>query len=73
MGNIATSFNEQIALLENGEKIVQETRGWDDAKQQTFSQRTKEDAHDYRYFPDPDIPPISIDTAIVATAAEEMP
>ncbi len=63
----------QIALLEKGEKIVQETRGWDDAKQATFSQRTKEDAHDYRYFPDPDIPPISIDKSLVATIAETMP
>lgn len=66
-------IKRQIERLEKGESIVQETRGWDDAKQRTFSQRTKEDAHDYRYFPDPDIPPISIDRAVVAAAAEQMP
>jgi len=66
-------INRQIEQLEKGLAIVQETRGWDDAKQKTFSQRSKEDAHDYRYFPDPDIPPIELDDAYIDTVRGEMP
>lgn len=65
--------NRQIELLEKGEKIVQETRGWDDAKQKTFSQRSKENADDYRYMPDPDIPPIVLDDDYIAKIKTEMP
>ncbi|MGH9857740.1 MAG: Asp-tRNA(Asn)/Glu-tRNA(Gln) amidotransferase subunit GatB, partial [Acidobacteriota bacterium] len=66
-------INRQIELLEKGEKIAQETRGWDEAKQKTFSQRGKEEAHDYRYMPDPDLPPIELTDAMIAEAEKTMP
>lgn len=63
----------QTKLLEKGEKVVQETRGWNEDKQQTFSQRSKEDAHDYRYFPDADIPPVQIDEVYIESIRSSMP
>ncbi len=57
---IAYEIERQIDAIEKGEKVVQETRGWDEAKQKTYSQRIKEDSHDYRYFPDPDLPKMMI-------------
>lgn len=50
----------QIELLEDGKKVVQETRRWDDNKEYSYAMRSKEDAQDYRYFPDPDLTPIVI-------------
>lgn len=55
---IEYEVERHIEILKNGEKLAQETRGWDEAKQQTYSQRAKEESHDYRYFPDPDLPKI---------------
>lgn len=66
-------IKRQIEELKKGNIIVQETRGWDDAKQKTFSQRTKEDAHDYRYFPEPDIPPVLLDEKVIADVEKSMP
>lgn len=63
----------QIELLEKGERIIQETRGWLDDKQKTVSQRSKENADDYRYMPDPDIPPVVLEESFVAKIKSEMP
>jgi len=57
---IAFELERQAALLESGGQVVQETRGWDEVKQVTFSQRKKESSHDYRYFPDPDLPKLKL-------------
>jgi aspartyl-tRNA(Asn)/glutamyl-tRNA(Gln) amidotransferase subunit B len=63
----------QSKILDQGKIPAQETRGWDTAKQQTFSQRTKEEAEDYRYFPEPDIPPIVFTQKEVATINDSLP
>ncbi len=60
-GAIAFEIARHKEVLKEGGVIVQETRGWDEQKQKTFSQRKKESSHDYRYFPDPDIPKIQVD------------
>jgi aspartyl-tRNA(Asn)/glutamyl-tRNA(Gln) amidotransferase subunit B len=66
-------IGRQIELLEKGQAIAQETRGWDEAKQKTFSQRGKEEAHDYRYMPDPDLPPITLSDEYIEKIKLEMP
>lgn len=57
---ISYEIERQIEVLEGGGKVSQETRGWDENKQETFSQREKESSHDYRYFPDPDLPKLKL-------------
>ena len=66
-------FKRQVEQIENGKPIKQETRGWDEAKQKTFSQRSKEDAHDYRYMPEPDIPPIVLGNDLIEDVRATMP
>ena len=78
------SFKSVVAALEHeierqrgcvasGERIVQETRGWDEVRGLTYSMRSKEQAHDYRYFPDPDLVPLSLDEALLARWRAELP
>jgi len=66
-------IKRQQYLVENGEKVVQETRLWDDASGTSISMRSKEEAHDYRYFPDPDLVPILVDDAWVKKIRKELP
>lgn len=69
---LAYEVKRQTAALERGEKLQQETRGWNDATGETFLMRTKESAHDYRYFPEPDLPPVRSDD-LVAEAKVRLP
>ena len=63
----------QIDLLEAGESVVQETRRWDDGKGESYAMRSKEDAQDYRYFPDPDLPPIKVSEEMLAQIRAKQP
>ena len=66
-------IKRQIKAIESNEKIIQETRGWSEEKSITISQRTKEESNDYRYFPEPDIPPLEINADWVSEIRNELP
>jgi aspartyl-tRNA(Asn)/glutamyl-tRNA(Gln) amidotransferase subunit B len=66
-------IERQVALVESGRRVAQETRLWDQAGGRTVSMRSKEEAHDYRYFPEPDLPPVEIDAARIAEARAALP
>ena len=70
---IAYEARRQIELIEEGKRVVQETRRWDENKDATFSMRSKENAQDYRYFPEPDIPPMEITDDYLDSARQELP
>ena len=71
-GVVEYETKRQAEILDRGEKVVQETRGWDENKNQTFSQRSKEEAHDYRYFPEPDLPPLVITKEMLQEVSKAM-
>ncbi len=71
--SIEYEIKRQTELLNSGKKIIQETRGWDDVKGKTFSQREKEEAHDYRYFPEPDLPLLQISQDLILGIRTEIP
>ncbi len=70
---IAYEAQRQIELIEDGEKVVQETRRWDDNKGYSYAMRSKEDAQDYKYFPEPDLPPIEISDEQIEEIKATMP
>jgi aspartyl-tRNA(Asn)/glutamyl-tRNA(Gln) amidotransferase subunit B len=66
-------IRRQIKALENGEKLSQETRGWNEEKKETYVQRSKEEAHDYRYFPEPDLPELHLEESRIKELGSRMP
>ena len=70
---VSYEIERQIDVLEAGDRIVQETRLWDPAAKRTVSMRSKEEAHDYRYFPEPDLPPLVVDEARLERVRRELP
>jgi len=70
---IAHEINRQAALVEGGGRVVQETRGWKEGEGTSYSLRSKEEAQDYRYFPDPDLPPLVLDATFVDEVRASVP
>jgi aspartyl-tRNA(Asn)/glutamyl-tRNA(Gln) amidotransferase subunit B len=70
---IAFEIERQTRALDGGERLVQETRGWDDTRGQTYTMRLKEESMDYRYFPEPDLPPLRTDAAMINAIRQRMP
>lgn len=70
---INSEFERQAEILEDGGKVIQETRRWDDAKGESSGMRSKEDAQDYKYFPEPDLPPIVITDEQIEAIRDQMP
>ena len=66
-------FSEQVKMIENGDKIIQSTLTWDEKNNKTKILRKKEDAHDYRYFPEPDLPPLLVSNNQIESAKAELP
>jgi aspartyl-tRNA(Asn)/glutamyl-tRNA(Gln) amidotransferase subunit B len=66
-------LERQGAILSAGETVLQDTMGWSEARQETFSQRGKEEAHDYRYFPEPDLPPLQVSESLVEEIRASLP
>jgi aspartyl-tRNA(Asn)/glutamyl-tRNA(Gln) amidotransferase subunit B len=71
--SITYQIEQQIALLESGQQVRQETLGWDESAGGTYSQRGKEEAHDYRYFPEPDLPPLVVEPAWIEAVRASLP
>lgn len=70
---IIYEIQRQTYVLEEGKEVIQETRLWDPNKNKTFSMRGKEEAHDYRYFPDPDLVPLIVDDSWIESVKQDMP
>jgi|SRR3989338_515831 len=66
-------IERQRKLLEEGGEVAKETRGWDENKKETFNQRSKEEAHDYRYFPEPDLPPLHFEDSDIEAIRKSLP